>query len=102
MPRQARARAAAREIPGELALDPAGTEEILVDFLRREMRRAGFSKAVLGLSGGVDSAASAALAARALGPRSVLAVFLPYRTSSPASRRDAQRVARLLKTRSET
>jgi NAD+ synthase len=102
MGRSARAAAGGREIPEELALDPAGTEEILVDFLRREMRRAGFSKAVLGLSGGVDSAVSAALAARALGPRNVLAVFLPYRTSSPASRRDARRVARLLKVRSET
>jgi NAD+ synthase len=75
--------------------------ELLADFLRRETRRAGFRRAIVGLSGGVDSAASAALACRALGPRNVLCVLLPYRTSSPDSLRDARRLARRLGVRVE-
>ncbi|HUD71860.1 MAG TPA: NAD+ synthase [Dongiaceae bacterium] len=85
-----------RAIPPELALDAADTAAHLVDFLRRETRRSGFTHLILGLSGGIDSAVSAALAARAVGPRRVLAVLLPYRTSSPASLTDARRVARRL------
>jgi len=85
-----------RVIPDELRIDAAATEAILVDFLRRETRRAGFSRAVLGLSGGIDSAVSAALACRALGRSRVLCALLPYRTSSPDSRRDARRIARIL------
>ncbi len=83
-----------RSIPPELALDAADTAAHLVDFLRRETRRAGFRHLILGLSGGIDSAVSAALAARAIGPRRVLAVLLPYRTSSAASLTDARRIAR--------
>ncbi len=66
--------------------------EILRRFIRNEIRRAGFSRAVLGLSGGLDSSTVALLAAEALGPENVLAVVMPYKTSSPASLRDAQLV----------
>jgi len=83
-------------MPDELLIDAAATEEILVDFLRRETRRAGFNRVVLGLSGGIDSAVSAALACRALGAARVLCALLPYRTSSADSRRDARRIARAL------
>ena len=89
-------------IPPELALDLPTTAALLIDFVRRETRKAGYSRVVLGLSGGVDSATAAAVACRALGPRRVLCVFLPYRTSSPRSLRDARRVARILGTRSAT
>lgn len=66
----------------------------LVEFLRHEVeRRRGFRRVVVGLSGGVDSALTAALCAEALGPDAVLALLLPYRTSSPRSRADALRVA---------
>ncbi|HKQ97851.1 MAG TPA: NAD+ synthase [Candidatus Polarisedimenticolia bacterium] len=91
-----------RVIPPELRLDAGETAAHLVDFLRRETRRAGFDRLILGLSGGVDSAVAAALAARAVGARRVLAALLPYRTSSPASLADARRVARLLKIGTET
>lgn len=58
----------------------------LVGFLQDECsRRRGFHRAVVGLSGGVDSAVSAALCARAFGPENVLAVRMPYRTSSQDS-----------------
>lgn len=70
--------------------------KILTGFIRSEITRAGFSKAVVGLSGGLDSAVSCALAADALGPKNVLAVRMPYRTSSPDSLEDARLVAEQL------
>ncbi len=76
-----------------LDVDPALVESLLVRFLRSEAGKFGFTRAVLGLSGGVDSAVSAALAARAFGPENVLAVMLPYRTSNPDSEGDAKTVA---------
>jgi len=72
--------------PSPLELDLPLVEEALVTFLRHEIQvRRGFRKVVLGLSGGVDSAVSAALAVRALGAENVHAFLLPYRTSSPES-----------------
>jgi len=68
-------------------------EELLVRFLRDEITNAGFSKAVVGLSGGVDSAVSATLTAKALGKKNVLGVLLPYKTSNPQSTKDALLVA---------
>lgn len=65
-------------------------EQILVRFLREELGAAGFERAVVGLSGGVDSAVSAALAARALGPQNLLCVLMPYRTSNPDSAAHAE------------
>lgn len=65
---------------------------ILTGFIRSEITRMGFQRAVLGLSGGIDSALVCFLAAEALGPQNVLAVRMPYRTSSPDSLADAQRV----------
>lgn len=65
-------------------------EEILLNFIRSEVRKFGFEKVVVGLSGGVDSAVSCTLAVRALGKENVLAVMMPYKTSSPDSLRDAQ------------
>ncbi|NUQ80037.1 MAG: NAD+ synthase [Bacteroidetes bacterium] len=65
----------------------------LVMFIRKSVREPGFSKVVLGLSGGIDSALVAALAVKALGPENVLGVRMPYQTSSPDSLADAQLVA---------
>jgi NAD+ synthetase len=59
-------------------------------------RRCGFSQALLGLSGGIDSALVACIAARALGPRNVLGVAMPSRYSSEGSLRDAETLARNL------
>ena len=59
-------------------------------------RRCGFSRAVLGLSGGIDSALVAAVAARALGPENVLGVGMPSRYSSEGSRADAESLSRNL------
>ena len=65
-------------------------------FLAEELRASGLDRYVVGLSGGVDSAAAAALAVSGLGPEKVHAVALPGPTSSPASLEDAREVARTL------
>lgn len=65
---------------------------ILTGFIRTEITRAGFSKAVIGLSGGIDSALSCFLAAEALGAENVLAVRMPYKTSSSDSLEHAEMV----------
>ncbi|WKZ80342.1 MAG: NAD(+) synthase [Fimbriimonadaceae bacterium] len=65
----------------------------LVQFLRDEcIRRRGITQAVLGLSGGIDSAVTAYLCAQAFGPDNVVAVRIPYKTSSPDSLTHAQLV----------
>ena len=88
--------------PGEeLAVDPEGTTAILGDFLRRELQRTGLKRFVVGLSGGVDSAVSTYLAARALGADGVHAVLMPYRTSNPQSEADARKVVEQLGLSSE-
>jgi NAD+ synthase len=79
-----------------LDIQPALVEEILVRFLSAEAGKFGFSRAVVGISGGVDSAVSAALAARAFEPKNVLGVMMPYRTSSPDSEGDALELAKAL------
>ena len=61
--------------------------------LRDYVRKSGFDRVVLGLSGGIDSALTAAIAARALGPERVLGVALPSRYSSDHSLHDAQHLA---------
>ncbi|HXW51850.1 MAG TPA: NAD+ synthase [Candidatus Acidoferrales bacterium] len=69
-----------------LALDPALAERWLVNFLRDEIiARRGMRTAIVGVSGGVDSAVVAFLCARALGPANVYGVRMPYRTSSEES-----------------
>jgi NAD+ synthase len=69
-------------------------QRVLVAFVRNEVHRGGLERAVLGLSGGVDSSLVATLAARALGPGNVTGFILPYRTSSADSIADAELVAR--------
>ncbi len=76
---------AAHGAPPSLEINGALLTQWLVAFLRDEFSRRGFTKAVVGVSGGVDSAVVAALAARAFGPENVIGVRLPYRTSSPDS-----------------
>jgi NAD+ synthetase len=78
--------------PLPLDIDAKLTEEWLVHFIRHEMARRGFERALIGISGGVDSAVTAYLAARALGPRNVIGVRMPYRTSSRDSLEHAQTV----------
>ena len=86
-----------------LAIDPELARRWLVEFLRDEVtRRRGFLRGVVALSGGVDSAVVAFLAAEALGPDNVIGLRLPYRISSPESLLHAQLVADQLGIGSET
>ncbi len=78
--------------PPPLALDSELVTEWLVAFLRAEFRRRGFEKAVIGMSGGVDSAVTGFLCARALGAANAIAIRMPYRTSSPQSLEHAKLV----------
>jgi NAD+ synthase len=93
--------AAAFELPAELAIDTDVARRVIGEFIRGQLRQAGFDRAVLGLSGGIDSALVAYLTAEAIGAERLLCVLLPYRTSSPASRADAEEVVRRLGCASE-
>jgi NAD+ synthase len=83
---------------GALAVDCDLVTEILTGFVREEVRKVGFERGVVGLSGGIDSALTLAVVCRALGPENALPVIMPYRASSPASERDARLVAAQLGT----
>jgi len=84
------------ELPDELAIDTGVARRIIADFIRGQLRQAGFERCVLALSGGIDSALVAYLIAEAVGPEQLQCVLMPYRTSSPASRTDAEAVVAAL------
>jgi len=74
----------------DLTINTDLARKILTGFVRSEITRAGFSRAVVGLSGGIDSALSCYLTAEALGAENVLAIRMPYESSSPESMEHAQ------------
>jgi NAD+ synthase len=76
----------------DLKINTDLARRILTGFIKSEITRTGFSRAVVNLSGGIDSALSCVLAAEALGPENVLAIRLPYKSSSPDSLEHAQLV----------
>jgi NAD+ synthase len=84
------------DLPDELAIDTAIARQVIGAFIRGQLRQAGFERAVLGLSGGIDSALVACLVAEAIGADRLLCVLMPYRTSADASRTDAEEVVRRL------
>jgi NAD+ synthase len=89
------------ELPDELAIDTGVARQVIGQFIRGQLKQAGFERLVLGLSGGIDSALVAYLAAEAIGAERLLCVLLPYRTSSEASRTDAHAVVEALGAASE-
>lgn len=86
----------------DLTINTDLARKILTNFIHDEITRAGFSRAVVGLSGGLDSSLACYLAAEALGAHNVLAVRMPYRTSSQDSLEHAQAVIDLLSVQSVT
>jgi len=79
----------AKSVLPRLSINTELATRILTGFIRDSIKKAGMTRAVIGLSGGIDSAVSAYLSARALGRENVLALRMPYTTSSPESLRDA-------------
>ena len=88
--------AALFELPEELAIDTGVARRVITAFVRAQLAQAGFEQALVGLSGGIDSALVAFLVAEAIGADRLLCVLMPYRASSPASRSDAEEVVRQL------
>ena len=86
----------------DLTINTDTARQILTGFIRTEITRAGFSRAVVNLSGGVDSSLSCYLAAEALGAENVLALHLPYKSSTPDSSEHAQLVIDALSVQSLT
>jgi NAD+ synthase len=86
----------------DLGIHTGLARKILTGFIRSEITRAGFLHAVVGLSGGIDSALACALAVEALGAENVLAIRLPYRDSSPDSLEDARLTAEQLGVQMQT
>ncbi len=84
------------ELPPELAIDTGVARKVIAEFIRGQLGQAGFERAILGLSGGIDSALVAFLVAEAIGAERLLCVMMPYRTSSPESRGDAETVVAAL------
>ena len=89
------------ELPTELAIDTDIARRVITDFIRGQLRQAGFERVVLGLSGGIDSALVAFLVAAAMAADGLLCVLMPYRTSSAGSRDDATAVVDRLGAASE-
>lgn len=75
-----------------LSIHPGTATRMITGFIRDAVAKAGMTRCVIGLSGGIDSAVSAYLSAQALGAENVLAVRMPYKTSSEASLLDAEKV----------
>ncbi len=89
----------AKKVTAAITLPPLNCQlaaDALSFFIRRETERAGFDGVVLGLSGGIDSALVAYLAARALGPKRVTGLLMPYRSSSKSSVTDAKKIVKEL------
>ena len=94
-----------RAVPGEIVNFPDEWEQdyrVMVESLRDYFRKTGFKKALLGLSGGIDSAIVATIASDALGPENVRCVMLPSKYTSQESLDDAGEVARNLGARLDT
>jgi NAD+ synthase len=86
----------------DLSIDTTAVRKLLTEFLKTEIHRAGLSKAVVGLSGGIDSSVSCLLAVEALGAENVLGVCMPYTTCSAESLEHAQLIIKQAGIASET
>jgi len=80
----------------DLTINPESVRKILTGFILSEITRAGFSRSIVNLSGGLDSSLTCYLAAEALGAENVQALFLPYKSSTPESLTHAEMVINAL------
>ena len=86
----------------DLTINTDTARKILTSFIHTEITRVGYSKAVVNLSGGLDSSLTCYLSAEALGAENVLALMLPYKTSPPESSEHARLVIETLGVQSIT
>jgi len=86
----------------DLTINTEAVRQILTGFIRSEISRAGFTRAVVNLSGGLDSSLACYLATEAMGAENVLALRLPYKSSAPESLDHAQLVIEALGVQSLT
>jgi NAD+ synthase len=84
-----------------MKINPSFVEKILCAFIHEELGKFNYKKAIIGLSGGLDSSVCAFLAAKALGPKNVIGMILPYKDTFGQDIKDAQAVVRRLGIRSE-
>lgn len=75
--------------------------EKITEFIKQQLNKAGFTKLIVGLSGGIDSSVTAALCVKAIGKENVFGVMLPYRKSHPDSLEHAKQVAERLEIKYE-
>ncbi len=85
-----------------MKINPSFATRILCAFIREEFARFGYKKGIIGLSGGLDSSVCATLAARALGPKNVLGLILPYKDTFKQDVKDARYLAKSLGIMSQT
>jgi NAD+ synthase len=83
-----------------MKINPPFVEKVLCAFIKEELSKFNYSRGIIGLSGGLDSSVCAFLAAKALGPKNVIGLILPYRLTFSEDVRDARSVARRLGIRS--
>lgn len=80
-----------------MKINPAFAEKLLTRFIKEELSKFGFKNGILGLSGGLDSTVCAFLAVRALGPKHVVALIMPYKDTFGKDVKDATEIAEGLK-----
>lgn len=83
-----------------MKINPEFVTRIIVFFIREELAKFGFERAIIGLSGGLDSSVCAFLATRALGPEHVVGLVMPYGETFPEEVEDAREVAAIVGCRS--
>jgi NAD+ synthase len=73
-----------------MKINPSFAEKLLIRFIKEEFSKLNFKKGILGLSGGLDSSVCARLAAKALGPRCIIGLIMPYKDSFSRDVKDAE------------
>jgi NAD+ synthase len=81
------------DFKNHLDLDVENTTSLIITFIRDELAKPGFSRLILGVSGGLDSTVVAYLSVKAIGKGNVVAVVMPYKSSDPQNIKDAYAVA---------
>ncbi len=77
-------------------IDYSSAIRMIVDFIKTQHKKAGLQKAIVGLSGGIDSSLTATLCVKALGKNNVVGIMMPHKTSHPDSLEHAKKVAEFL------